>query len=97
MAKRKNLTQSALDLKLGCQGFDVAVRVGDLPRISADFVLEIPPNETELIAEALKRLTEYLSGPIYLVRASGDEKRCFYCGTLADPSARKCDSCGAPY
>lgn len=89
--------RAALDLMLKCRGFRVDVAHDDLPVIRTEFILPIPPSETELIAEALKRLTQYLSTDIYLVKATGEGKRCFYCGVLADPEDLKCDSCGAPY
>lgn len=86
-----------MDLMLSCRNFKVDVRHDELPTVEVEFLMAIPPSETELIAEALKRLTQYLSNDVYLVKATAKGKRCFYCGVIADPDARKCDSCGAPY
>lgn len=89
--------RDALDLMLKCRGFSVDVVCDDLPVIKTEFILPIHPSKTELLAEALKRLTQYLSTDIYLVKATSEGKRCFYCGVIVTPDARKCDSCGAPY
>ena len=95
--KDEDQVRPPLDLRLGCRGFRAEVTADGVPTIQVDFILLINPRETEQIGEALKRLTEYFSEHIYLVKASGTAKRCFYCGSLALPEERNCDACGAPF
>ena len=86
----------AQKISLLCRKYDVYRAVDELTEINVSFILPIAPNDTENMAEALKRIEIFLSGKVDFVRSDKDKPRCFYCGSLQDLELNMCSQCGAP-
>jgi hypothetical protein len=85
-----------MKISLGCKGYQVTRNVGEPVYIEAKFILmDIHHSHTDEIAEAMKRIEQYMGASIMLLRDDGSY-RCFYCGVKQDEDAQTCTQCGAP-
>ena len=83
-------------MELKCKGYSIDRFHDSLVEIKAVFILPISPTDSDVIAEALKKIEIFLSGSINLVKAVPDKQRCFYCATLNESDNNLCSQCGAP-
>lgn len=87
-----------MNVKLGCRSYDIYRRIAEPVEINVSFVLKENWKNSENIADALKAIELYLCGgaEINIVKAT-DKPRCFYCGSLNDEGAKKCENCGVNF
>ncbi len=82
-------------MKLLCTSLEIHCGIDELPRVTADFILSVPPSSKELGNMVGKTVTLLTEGSIDIVKADKSGRvRCFYCAQLNEPKRFECDKCG---